>query len=289
MTYSSQRLDFSCILSLHMIYDSLFQWHASKSSYTKSVVLMCHGLTLKPERLHSIIEEFNKRNISVLNMALTGHRQNADSKKSTSNLWLDEFFKAYTIAKNKADELNVDLHFLGYSTGALCASLLEIQSKVSFKRKVFLAPALEMKPLSFGMKYFAYLFPFYSITHTSADGIAYDFHMNGYKAFFSLLKNFQQTKTSIKNSPTLIFMREKDEIVSYKKLMDFIEKKNLNNWQIRKFSENPKTKCHHFCFSKDTIHENDWINFIKETCSYLNEINDVDFSKAYFLSQEISL
>jgi esterase/lipase len=215
--------------------------------------------------------------IDVLNLSLRGHgdnyshRDGTDAakarlesfKKVSYQLWIDEVYKAYNAAKNRSDDTNVPLFLVGYSFGGLIGlDLFASRPEVKFDRMVLFAPALKMHLRNYLLRV---LSPFPGLTIPSFTVMSYQSNdgtpMAAYNAFFESYKHFHQ-KMSLKiNVPTVIFIDNKDEIVSYRRLKKMVEKQELDLWTfhiVKKEKPGEPGKIHHLIIDELSTGKDVW-------------------------------
>ncbi len=243
----------------------LYSFHPTKFA-AKSLVLLGHGVNLNPEKMNDLLEELNLNGHDVVKIALAGHRPGENQIICSSKLWMDEFIQAYNYSNNIAKEKNYPLNFLGYSLSALIALNLEIENKVSFHRKIFLAPALELKGITKIMKVLS------NVSYLNKFTVLPDenFHMNSYKALFDLHQIYQENKSKTPDTLTLIITRKSDEVISYKDTLKLINSYSLNSWTLKKLDDSQTVKVQHFCFDKNCMNKKQWINLIDDCSDYFN-------------------
>ena len=254
------------------------RWYESKSPHaTKGVALVIHGLNLRPSKMESVIKALTNSGIDALNVSLRGHGNNYDSQayndpararlaafKSVSyQLWMDEIFTAYTAAKNRSDKKDVPLFLIGFSLGGLMgADLLAATPDVQFDKMILFAPAIKMHLRNYMIRVLA---PFPRLTipsfalasYQSNDGMP----MAGYNALFESLNSFARNAGPGANVPTLVFIDKKDEIVSYRRLQQMVQDKNLDQWQfyiVQKEGTAEPAKIHHLIIDVPSTGENVW-------------------------------
>jgi len=259
-------------------HDDSQQWYKiRKTKKNKGVALVVHGLNLQPERMHSIIAELNDAGIDVLNLSLRGHGNNylkninvsvdearLDSFRTvTYGLWLDEIYNAYLKVKERASKKRVPVFFIGYSLGGLMGcDLILSHPDVFYDRMVLFAPSFNITLESYLLKA---LMPFPNIVIDSLSPISYRANegtpMAAYQALFEAVEYFEKNINDALNQPSIIFIDEKDEFISYSKLKHMIVNKNLNRWQIhmvRKDHGMEEKISHHLIIDKASVGENMW-------------------------------
>ena len=58
--------------------------------------------------------------------------------------------------------------------------------------------------------------------------------MAAYKALFEAIDHFEENVSQRLNVPTVIFIDERDEFISFQKLQDLIDQKKLSRWSVNK-------------------------------------------------------
>jgi esterase/lipase len=254
------------------------RWYMKKRFKTlKGVALVIHGLNLKPEKMEALIADINQADIDVLNLSLHGHGNNYACRSSTNPdaqrldsfmtvtyaLWSKEVHRAYQTVRKRADQKKVPVFLVGYSLGGLLGcDLLTSRSDVSFDRMVLFAPALNVTIESYLLKA---LSPFPNLVIDSLSPKSYRSNdgtpMAAYKAIFAAIDHFEGYISDKLNVPTVIFIDERDEFISYRKLQDMIDQKKLDNWSIHKVQKDgdvDKGMAHHLVIDEPSTGGNMW-------------------------------
>jgi esterase/lipase len=258
--------------------DNSTQWFKiPRTKMITGVALVVHGLNLNPERMRAIIIELNDTGIDVLNLSLRGHGSNylkndilptdearlESFRTVTYSLWANETYNAYLKVRQRASKKNVPVFFVGYSIGGLIGcDLVLSQPDVFYDRLVLFAPALNITVESYLLKA---LMPFPNVVIDSLSPAHYRSNkgtpMAAYKALFEAADYFKNNVNDKLNIPTLIFIDEKDEFVSYSKLNEMIIQYNLNRWQIRtvhKDNNFGEKVSHHLMIDRDSVGTKMW-------------------------------
>jgi esterase/lipase len=254
------------------------RWYLKKRFKTlKGVALVIHGLNLKPEKMEALIADMNQAGIDVLNLSLHGHGSNyaclsltnpdaqrLDSFRTVSYaLWSKETYQAYQTVRKRADRKKVPVFLVGYSLGGLLGcDLLTSYPNVSFDRMVLFAPALNVMIESYLLKA---LSPFPNLVIDSLSPKSYRSNdgtpMAAYKAIFAAIDHFEGYISDKLNIPTVIFIDERDEIISYRKLQDMIDQKKLDRWSIHKVQKDgdvDKSMAYHLVIDEPSTGRNMW-------------------------------
>ena len=123
------------------------EWFYPESKLqTNAVAVLIHGLNMNPQKFADVVQLLNKKGVTVLRAALSGHRGKFEEFKNiTRDIWLADVYQAYHAARLVADEKHVPLYFVGYSLGALLnADLMTLygNEKIKYDKIVLFAPAL---------------------------------------------------------------------------------------------------------------------------------------------------
>jgi esterase/lipase len=273
------------------------QWHDSATLGEARAVapgkawataLVIHGLNLRPSRMEPIINTLTDSGIDVLNLSLRGHGQNYSRqahkdtdrarleafKAVTYQLWMDEIRCAYRVARNRSDEKEVPLFLIGYSLGGLLgADLMASDPGVQFEKMVLFAPAMKMHYRNYLIRLLA---PFPRLTIPSFALASYQSNdgtpMAGYNALFDSLNNLAGDIGPEINVPTLIFIDEKDEIVSFYRLQRMVQDENLDQWQfyiVQKQSSRKPARIHHLIIDEPSTGEAVWRKMMEAMVNHL--------------------
>jgi alpha-beta hydrolase superfamily lysophospholipase len=232
--------------------DYCSRWFKSASSKKPvGVALIVHGLNIRPEMMEPIIVILNSAGIEALNVSLRGHGANftrrgstpADDKRDRLEsfkrvsyvIWLNEVHQAYMQAMLRARKLGVPLFFVGYSLGGLLGcDLLAANPGVHFDRMALFAPALTLRPgIAYQLKPLQ-PFPEFVIdsdapeSNRANDGTP----VAGYTALLEAVRNFEANLGPRLNVPTLIFMDQEDEFVSFENLQEFVSHNGFDRWDL---------------------------------------------------------
>ena len=257
---------------------------------TRAVALVIHGLNLRPSRMEPIINILTDSGIDALNLSLRGHgpnydrhahsdpaRARLDAFKSVSyQLWMDEVCSAYSTAKRRSDKRGVPLFLIGYSLGGLVgADLLATDPGVHFDKMVLFAPAVKMHLRNYLIRA---LSPFPRLTIPSFALASYQSNdgtpMAGYNALFESLNSFARNAGPKANVPTLVFIDQKDEIVSYSRLKQMVQDKNLYQWEfyiVQKENTEGPAKIHHLIIDAPSTGENVWKIMMQAMVDHLQD------------------
>jgi alpha-beta hydrolase superfamily lysophospholipase len=242
-----------------------------------AVVLVVHGLNVKPQMMGSLIEALTRRGLEVLNVALHGHGGNyppqvgisaatarlAALRQVSAGLWRTELHAAYRVAALRAAQLGgVPICFVGYSLGGLMGcDLFADASDVHFARMVLLAPALQIHPASYILRLLAHS------PHTvipSATPAVYRANQGtpiaAYQALYAAIAHFEAHAGININVPTLLLMDKQDELVSYTKIRRLLATAALTQWQIKPVTKGPGAtmRYHHLLIDAASVGPARW-------------------------------
>jgi alpha-beta hydrolase superfamily lysophospholipase len=271
--------------------NNAMRWHYSKNAAeTRGVALVVHGLNLRPDKMEAIISRLTDTGIDALNLSLQGHGENyfhdgeSDSavarlqsfKEVSYNLWMEETCYAYSVAKLRSDQQKVPLFLVGFSLGGLMgADLLATEPEVHFDKMVLFAPALKMHLRNYIIRVVS-AFPDLSIPSLMLGSYQSNEKtpMAGYNALFESLKHFEENASPKLNIPTLVFIDKKDELVSYSRLKNMVEKEKLDQWQfyiVQKENTKESTKIYHLIIDAPSTGEHVWKDMMDTMAAHLLE------------------
>jgi len=258
--------------------DKSMRWYqAANPEKISAVALVVHGLNLRPDKMESIITLLTDSGIDVLNLSLRGHGRNytgkthIDSAKArleafktvSYQLWIDETHRAYHIVRERSAQKKLPLFFVGFSLGGLMGvDLFASYPDVYFDRMVLLAPALSMHAINYTAKLLS-LFPRLVIpSFTLADYRANNgTPMAAYNSVFEAVKHFNKNVNPEINVPTLIFIDQQDELISYGGLKRLVKNKQLDQWKfhhVQKGKTGVKEKMRHLIIDEPSVGKDMW-------------------------------
>jgi len=244
------------------------RWYNLDDFKIKSIFIVVHGLNLKPSKMNDLITVLGKQHHGVLRLALMSDQD----PTFTVNSWQQQAIDYYCLTINKAKKQKLAVSFLGYSIGASIGSLL-VSQQYLFDKLILFAPALslhwyskipERLPLPKGV-----MLPSFNNKQYR--------HFNGlkiltYQAQAKLRKNFSVKQLAIWPK-TLIFMREKDEIVSYQELSFFRDPSHqqitfITLDSLKRFSVRGKN---HLMIDKESLGDEQWSIVLKNIKGFLDK------------------
>ncbi len=260
------------------------QWsNIPKSKDVKGIALVAHGLNQKPNVMQSVIDRLNGEGVETLNLTLSGHdmanlgdEQRLKSFKSVTYIqWRGEVYQAFKAAKKRAEENKVPLFFVGYSLGGLLGcDLIASRSDVSFERMVLFAPALSIHYSSQVLEIFS-SFPNIVIPSFSPE----EYRANAgtpigaYNALYEAIDHFENNLTDRINIPTILFIDESDELVSYTGLLELIHTQNLTHWQVEPIKKGDDARTHysHLIVDAPSVGSQQWEHMLSKMVRLLSD------------------
>jgi esterase/lipase len=252
------------------------------------VALVIHGLNGRPDKMESVITALNASGIDCLNLSLSGHGDNdsdlsqtdsADArlerfKSVTYRLWKTEAHQAYLCVEKRSKRYAAPLFFVGFSMGGLLGvDLLASNPRVKFDKMMLFAPAVKMHQRNRLLKI---LSPFPrlvipSIAHKSYlanDGTP----IAAYNALFEMYVHLENNPNPGKiNIPTIVFIDEEDELISFSGLQNMVRDQNLDRWKIHSVKKDKtatKIRMHHLIIDEASVGKNMWREMVDITITH---------------------
>lgn len=268
--------------------DSVRWHHRQPNTRLEGVALVIHGLNCRPDKMEAIITKLNAGGIDCLNLSLRGHGDNfspilnteTDAARMTAfksvsyPLWKTEAYTAYQFAKKKSDLYDKPMFFIGFSMGGLLGlDLMASNPNVRFDKMVLFAPAITMLQRNYLIKIFS---PFPSLVIPSAGHMSYLANdgtpMAAYNALFEMHAHFESNLDSKKiNIPTIVFIDEKDELISYANLHEMVQHQNLDQWKIhpvKKDKTATEVDMHHLIIDAASVGNRMWQEIVDVTITH---------------------
>lgn len=188
-------------------------WTVADNQKSKGLVIVGHGMNLRPDKMDDIAQEFVKRHYTVYRLELPGHYRGADKDISAKKFY-DHFRSSYcSLVKSFAGPIIM----VGQSTAALVAAGFHHQA---FHKQIYLSPALYPKWFAKITRIIPGWFPIPSLMPVSYRVHSY---ING-SFYHTILDSVDRWKEKSLGSPTLIFLHPQDELIDVKKTMAFCQK-----------------------------------------------------------------
>ncbi len=246
------------------------QWLKSNPSQEGGVVLLLHGLNLKPSKMDAIGKVLTQQGHAVLRAALSGHRGDLKEQQSlTHRDWVLDMHHLYCLASLKSQQWQRPLYVVAFSLGALVFLDYLNQGPDYRPHRLFLmAPAhtlhwyahlpeyLDLLSDSFGLPS-QNLKEYRSQASTS---------LAAYRAMEAAREGLFRVQTKNLNLPTIVFLDPEDELINLKKIKSFLAKNSLTRWSLELTSNRQhqlQKSFHHLIIDKKTLGEREWKRLIR--------------------------
>jgi esterase/lipase len=254
-----------------------YKWYVTTQP-EKAAALVIHGLNTKPERMIPIIDILMKNGISALNLALTGHRGiPAEIIHVSREIWKQEITRGFEFVHAYADRKHLPVLFTGFSLG--CAAGLDTACTGDtplFDYALLFAPALTVRWYTHCVKMCSvfgggFLLPSKTPpAYRANNGTS----VAAYNTLFCHIRTIRKADCESINVPCLCFIDPADELISYTRLLSFVQEKEIYNWNIipiTKDNSTAKETYHHLIIDRESTGEKTW-NFITTKISlFLSE------------------
>lgn len=260
------------------------RWYPGKDpAKLNGVALVIHGLNGRPDKMEPIIAAMTAAGIDCLNLSLRGHGENyaqpgnTDSeearmrafKSASYRIWRAETYQAYLAAKKRSTRYGTCLFLVGFSMGGLLGvDLFTSNPYIKFDKLVLFAPALKMHRRNYLLKTMS---PFPGLVIPSLGPGDYLANkgtpMAAYNALFDASGHFEKHLDPKINVPTVVFIDEQDELISFSGLQDMIRHQILDQWKIHPVKKDrtaTQIKMHHIIIDEVAVGKHMWKE-IKDT------------------------
>ena len=264
-------------------------WYYRKDAEKlNGVALVIHGLNGRPDKMESIIAEMTAAGIDCLNLSLRGHGENYSQLNNSNStearmqafksvsyqLWRTETYQAYQQVKKRSARYGTCLFFIGFSMGGLLGvDLFTSNPYIKFDKIVLFAPALIMRNRNYLLKTMS---PFPGLVVPSFGPEAYLANdgtpMAAYNALFKAVKHFEKNLDLKINVPTVVFIDEQDELISFSGLKRMIQEKNLDQWNLHPVTKDKtavEIKLHHIIIDEASVGKHMWKQIVDTTIKHL--------------------
>jgi putative Ca2+/H+ antiporter (TMEM165/GDT1 family)/esterase/lipase len=204
----------------------------------KAFVLVAHGLNLKPSKMRALSELVcnDQSEYSCRVLSLPGHEELGTSRmrKVTADAWKKRILDEVQQIEKLAQEHQVPAYFIGYSLGALMGEwAITQQAGPVFDKVVLIAPAIashaftriaKYLPMTGGMMLPSKNHPDYRANKGTS--------LAAYRSMFRIMDEFRSSELHGVNIPTFVFLNQNDELVSHRKLIQWMDAARLSHWRV---------------------------------------------------------
>ena len=258
----------------------------------RAIVLVVHGLNLRPERMQPVCTLLLERGAIVVRMALRGHRGIYERLARVRRAdWLDDFTAAFdTIAEQAGhrrteESAPLPIGFLGQSLGALafcdylCSSGADsraIDTGRGVREALLLSPAIALRPRVYILRPLITLHPRLPIPSASdpADRLYDRLPAGAYRALFATYAAFRHSlRAAPLELPCRIVVNEGDELVSARGISRLIETGALSAARLVVFARSADGRgAHHLAVDPDTMGSENWERFRTEVDRFVDAL-----------------
>lgn len=248
------------------------QWFAARGN-PKGVVLLTHGMNLKPACMDPLALELSGAGYEVFRPAFTGHCGPNEAYLNVSAAqWEADAKRFHGLAAAKAAALKKPLYLVAYS---FTAPVFQTQSQdLPFRARVYFAPALATKFWFPVVKWIANVFP--NFTYQSRVPAACAANpvsgMRPLSAYAEILRRWNQGAGKNDATPILAFAEPNDELVDYQGLQTIAADKN--NWNIHAITNAGTTmpkSYHHLVVTPASLGTDEWARVVGSMISFLGQ------------------
>lgn len=250
----------------------LSRWQYSERKVKKGVVLVLHGLNLRPSKMNSFTSFFNSKGLDVLRGSFSGHKGSLKEQKAVDyEIWMKEAQAFYCLSLKKAKREEVPLFVFGFSLGGLLITdfIGQMPIEHNIKSMMLISPAIKVKWFAEIPGKLAWISPKLGIPSKNLEEYRAEktTSLAAYKAMTESRKNIKNINPISLNIPTLVLIDPKDELVSYKKLKKWTKDEELSQWSVKavsnKESKLPKTY-HHLFIDPLTMGQKTWESVLQD-------------------------
>lgn len=231
----------------------------------RAVVLLAHGLNLKPEKMDFLGRWLQSQGVDVYRVSLTGHKGDlGDFGKVTRDLWVQEMVRFSKLAQSRAQSIHVPFYFVGYSLGALVYSDAVTAGLIHSDRNVLFAPPYSIEVPEPLIKTLAktkgldYMLPSRNLEEYRANrGTT----MAAYLALLESKHNVVDQNLKGLNVPTLMIVSPRDELIDYTKQLELLRINKMDQWTILEVQNDncQLSKCYnHLVIDDKSLNQGEW-------------------------------
>jgi esterase/lipase len=254
--------------------DELPHYWETKDKHPKGVIVVAHGLNVKPSKMGApetegtLVKFLLDSGYAIYRVTLAGH---AGPIKNMQNViksdWLSDAYIQYCEAKIAAEHNNLPLYLVGFSLGALVFEYLmneDTATPVRFEKAILFSPAIAITARA---KAVLMLQPFTNDSSIINSVSPEEYRaqrgasMGAYKIVFNMEEKLCDLSFLKNNVDTIIFIDKNDEMISIGTLRSRVSNYKLTNWNVLEISNNGariKPRYHHLLIDNRCVSPATW-------------------------------
>lgn len=247
----------------------------------KGVMVVAHGLNLRPAKMGEMGKRFAEAGYEVLQGGFTGHCGVVGELGKVQALqWEADARRLHSLGSSRARELGVRLYLTAYSFSGLIFQVLS--RDLPFHKQILFAPAIETHfwyPIVVSLAGIIPDFSFPSMVpsdyRANEEG-----NLRSILALEAYLKRWREGEGRGDSSPTLIWIDPEDELVNAKWLQKFARQRPT--WTFNELSvkgSSLKRAYHHLIIDSSSMGTDEWKRVMDTSVRFLDE-NPVSHSSS---------
>ncbi len=141
--------------------------------------------------------------------------------------------------------------------------MLSLKEDNVFDKQILIAPATAVRNRSYALKLFSFIhkrimLPSFTPSPYRANNLL---PFTAFEVLFRNERKLIEAQYQTLNIPTLIFIDPKDELISYRKLVEYLRRFELTNHEIVVLDSNLRvrqSRYHHLIVSEETMGKENW-------------------------------
>jgi hypothetical protein len=247
------------------------------SASPASVIVLAHGMNMRPERMEPLAAELAARGAAVAPLVLAGHRGETDRFKGVSlERWRADADAAFDGAAELSAKEGVPLQFVGYSVGASLGLESISRRGTPVERSALLAPAFALRPTREWALRLAARGSWRVPSRGYEDFAGYRVHdavsAHAYRALLGANRSLEARNWAGLAVPTLVFADPLDEALSWHRLAMLAGRRFPNMWLMEPTgvagSRLPKPS-HHLITDPDALGTDEWARLTARLATHL--------------------
>jgi pimeloyl-ACP methyl ester carboxylesterase len=234
-----------------------------------------HGLNNKPAVMDQLIAELVGAGFDCYRVSLFCG-SGSEPAPVIAERWMENIAEAYGLArqdKYQAEHVSA----VAYSLGALATLWYFLISKTQVGRLALLAPPLVLSQLADIVRHIAPLAPpglaLPSLAPVSVRARSYT-PLNEYQAMLDLARHATEgpVAQALGCIPTRVFLSQDDELVSYRGVKKWIERRDLPAWDVVRVPTRPRTAsgAAHLMVAEEALGSVAWSELVRQVITHLS-------------------